>query len=186
LEGKVILGKRVRLRAVERADLPKFQEWLNDPEVIEGLLHYLPLSMADEEKWFEALMQREPEQKPLAIEILEGESWQLAGDTGLFNIEWTTRSAEFGIFIGDKSRWNQGYGTEALQLILRHGFNTLNLNRIYLRVFTSNPRAKRSYEKAGFILEGTLRQAAFRGGKYIDVYMMSIIRSEWTGIREGL
>jgi RimJ/RimL family protein N-acetyltransferase len=72
-----------------------------------------------------------------------------------------------------------------LQLILQHAFDTLNLNRISLRVFATNPRARRSYEKAGLALEGTLRQAAFRNGKYIDVHMMSILRSEWAGIREG-
>lgn len=181
----MILGKRVRLRALERADLPKFQEWLNDPEVTEGLTLYLPLSAVDEEKWFDGVMQGEPEQRPLAIEIQNGNAWQLAGNTGLFNLEWTNRSAEFGIFIGDKSNWNKGYGTEALQLILRHAFNTLNLNRVYLRVYASNPRARRSYEKAGFLLEGTLRQALFRHGRYIDVNVMSVLRADWMKSQEG-
>jgi len=175
----VIYGKRVRLRAVERSDLPKFHDWLNDPQVTEGLSIYLPLSMMDEEKWFDKAMQAEPEQRPLAIEIREDQAWQQVGNASLFNLEWTSRCAELGIFIGDKSRWDQGYGTEALELILQHGFNTLNLNRIYLRVYATNPRAKRSYEKAGFVLEGTLRQAVYRHGKYVDIYMMSVLRSDW-------
>ena len=181
----MIPGKRVRLRAVERTDLPKFKEWLNDPEVTEGLSLYLPLSTADEEKWFETVMQDDPAQRPLAIEIQNGDNWQLAGNTGLFHLEWTNRSAEFGMFIGEKSIWSQGYGTEALELILQHAFHTLNLNRVYLRVFVSNPRARRSYEKAGFVLEGTLRQALFRHGQYVDVNVMSVLRSEWKGPREG-
>lgn len=181
----MIDGKRLRLRAVERSDLPKFHEWMNDPQVTEGLFRFLPVSMAEEEKWFEGVLQREAEQRPMAIEIREGEEWQLAGNTGLFNIDWISRSAEFGIFIGDKARWNKGYGTETLQLILQHGFNTLNLNRIFLRVFATNPRARRSYEKAGFVLEGTLRQAIYRRGKYIDMEVMSVLRSEWLANREG-
>jgi diamine N-acetyltransferase len=180
----VIYGKRVRLRAVERSDLPKFHEWLNDPEVTQGLAMYLPLSMGDEEKWFERITQGEPDQRALAIEVKDRQSWQLVGNAGLFNLEWNNRSAEFGIFVGDKSRWDKGYGTEALELILRHGFDTLNLHRIYLRVYASNARARRSYEKAGLVLEGTMREAVFRRGKYDDVHIMSILRSEWAARRE--
>lgn len=179
----MICGKRVRLRAVERGDLPKCHEWLNDPEVTEGLSLYLPLSMTDEEKWFEKSMEAEPAQRPLAIEIQNGQAWQLIGTTGLFNLEWTNRCAEFGIFIGDTTRWDKGYGTEALQLILEHGFNTLNLNRIYLRVFATNARAQHSYQKAGFVLEGTMRDGIYRRGKYIDIRIMSVLRSEW-GVRQ--
>ena len=181
----MILGTRVRLRAIERADLPRFQEWSNDPEVTQGLSRYLPLSLTEEGKWFGRVMQGQPAQQPLAIKIQDGGSWKLVGNTGLFNLEWTNRSAEFGIFIGNKSSWNKGYGTEALQLMLRHAFSTLNLNRVYLRVLASNPRARRSYEKAGFQLEGTLRQATFRRGIYIDSHIMSILRSEWKDHEEG-
>lgn len=180
----MIYGKRVRLRAVERSDLPKFHEWLNDPEVTEGLSMYLPFSMSEEERWFDKVMQAQPDQRPLAIEIKDGQTWQLAGNAGLFNLEWNNRSAEFGIFIGDKSRWDKGYGTEALDLILRHGFDTLNLNRIYLRVYASNARARRSYEKAGFVPEGIMREAAFHHGKYGDVHILSVLRSEWSARRE--
>jgi RimJ/RimL family protein N-acetyltransferase len=181
----MIPGEQVRLRAVERADLPEFQAWLNDPEVLEGLALYLPLSSADEERWFERMMERPPEERPMAIEVREGEKWELAGNAGLFNLEWTNRSAEFAIFIGDKAKWGKGHGTAAVQLILRHAFNTLNLNRVFLRVYASNPRARRSYEKAGFVLEGTLREALFRGGRYIDIHVMSVLRSEWRSRQEG-
>ena len=131
------------------------------------------------------MMRLDAEQRPLAIEIQDGASWQLAGNAGLFHLEWAGRCAEFGIFIGDKSRWDKGYGTEVLQLILLHAFDSLNLNRVFLRVFATNARAIRSYEKAGMIREGTMRQAIFRHGKYIDVHIMSILRSEWLKGREG-
>ncbi|MCJ7435442.1 MAG: GNAT family N-acetyltransferase, partial [Anaerolineales bacterium] len=75
--------------------------------------------------------------------------------------------------------WNQGLGTEAMTLLLRIGFETLNLNRIFLRVYADNSRAVRSYEKAGFILEGTLRQAVYKKGRYEDLHIMSVLRSEW-------
>jgi len=181
----MIYGRHIRLRGVERSDIPRFYEWLNDPEVTEGLSLYLPLSMIDEEKWFERVVKSEEHEKPLAIELKEGEGWRLIGNSGIFNLEWTNRCAEFGIFIGDKSLWNKGYGTEAVELILEHGFETLKLNRIYLRGYSTNPRAKRSYEKAGFVSEGTLREAVFRHGKYADIHIMSVLRLEWDARREG-
>src|SRR5512133_1077225 len=175
----MIYGKHVRLRAVERSDVPIFQEWLNDPEVTEGLSTYLPLSMSDEDQWYDRLARLDPAEKPLAIELKQGRGWRLIGNSGFFNLEWMNRCAEFGIFIGDKSVWNKGYGTETVSLILKHGFETLNLHRIYLRVFSTNPRARRFYEKVGFVLEGALREAVYRHGRYADVHIMSVLRSEW-------
>jgi len=175
----MIHGERVRLRAIEREDIPRFVEWLNDPEVIAGLLVSLPMSMADETRWFEGLGSRAPEARPLAIDIREAGGWRHIGSTGLEGILWTNRTAEFGILIGEKSLWNQGYGTEATRLMVKHGFETLNLNRIFLHVYETNPRAMRAYEKVGFVREGIMREARYINGVYINVVLMSILRSEW-------
>ncbi len=175
----MIYGKRLRLRAPERQDLPQFVAWLNDPEVIAGLLISLPLSLAEEEQWFGGMLQRPAEERPLVIEVRRDEDWLMIGNCGFHNMDWRCRSGEVGIFIGDKRYWNQGYGTEAMRLLLRHGFNTLNLNRIFLEVYESNPRAVRSYEKAGFLHEGRKREAMFKDGQYTDILLMSVLRSEW-------
>ncbi len=175
----VIYGNRVRLRAVEREDVSKFHEWVNDPEVTRGLALYLPMSFADEESWFNSLASRDPKVKPLAIEIRKGKTWKLIGDCGVFDLDSVNRSAELGILIGEKSEWNKGYGAEVMSLLVRHCFETLNLNRAFLRVYTENIRAVRSYEKAGFVLEGRLREAVYKFGKYDDVLVMSVLRSEW-------
>ncbi len=175
----MIYGERIRLRAVDRQDLPNFVDWLNDPEISEGLSIYLPLSQTDEESWFEDMHKLPAEQHPLVIEIRSKESWQMIGDCGFNFIDQHNRSGEVGIFIGRKDLWNRGYGSEAMCLLLKHGFNTLNLHRIFLRVFESNARAVRSYEKAGFVQEGRLRQAHFHNGKYEDVLLMSVLKPEW-------
>jgi diamine N-acetyltransferase len=91
----------------------------------------------------------------------------------------TIRSAEVGLFIGDKACWNKGYGTEAMHLLLNLGFDTLNLNRIFLRVDEANKGGIRAYEKAGFIHEGRFREGTFQNGKYCDVLLMSVLRAEW-------
>ena len=182
----VIYGERVRLRAVEREDVKKFFEWVNDPEVTFGLSLYLPMSMTDEEKWFERISNREPNEKPLAIEMRDGEGWRLIGNCTFFDIDTVVHSGELGIMIGDKSAWNKGLGTEAMSLLLRHGFDTLNLNRIMLKVYADNPRAIRAYEKSGFKQEGTLREAMYKRGGFIDVHVMSVLRREWdTRTAEG-
>jgi len=175
----MIYGERIRLRAIERTDLAQFVEWLNDPEVRRGLVISLPLSLAEEEIWYENMLKRPQEEHPLGIEIMTDDGWELIGNCGLMGFDWRVRQAEFGIFIGAKQYWNQGYGTEALKTMIRHGFHTLNLNRICLRVYENNPRAIRSYEKAGLTIEGRKRQAHYYEGQFFDMLLMSILRSEW-------
>lgn len=175
----MINGTNVRLRAPERSDVPLFQAWLNDKEVTAGLMLSLPLSIADEEAWFDDMRKTPLEEHPLVIETRVGETWVPIGNCGLHRINFRCREAEVGIFIGEKTFWNKGLGTEAMALLLAHGFETLNLNRIFLRVYESNPRAIRSYEKVGFVHEGRLRQAMYKQGRYIDVLIMSVLRSEW-------
>jgi RimJ/RimL family protein N-acetyltransferase len=169
----------LRLRAIEREDVRLYYQWVNDPDVNAGLGLYLPLSTVDEEKWFEKQQERDPHERPMAIELHEGDGWRLIGNCGVFNLEWVNSSAELGIMIGDKSVWNQGLGTEVMGLLLRHCFETLNLNRVFLQVYGQNARARRSYIKAGFVEEGCLRQAVCKSGHYDDVYVMSMLRSEW-------
>ncbi len=175
----MIYGDRIRLRHAEKEDLPTFVKWLKDPEVREGISMYLPMSMAEEEGWFEKMLERPPVERSLCIEVKRGSDWTLVGNCGYFNIEDRIRAAELGILIGEKSEWSKGYGSETMALLLRFGFDTLNLNRIWLRVYENNPRAVRAYEKAGFVHEGRYRQGQFAGGKYYDVLLMSALRDEW-------
>ena len=175
----MIFAENIRLRAPERQDIPLFVEWLNDPEVRQGLLLHLPLSRADEERWFDDMLQRPAHEHPLTIEVKEGDFWRPVGNCGYHNLDWRCRSVEVGIFIGDKSCWNRGIGTQVMRLMLQHGFQTLNMNRIYLEVYETNPRAIRAYEKAGFVHEGRKRQGMYKDGRYFDILQMSVLREEW-------
>jgi RimJ/RimL family protein N-acetyltransferase len=175
----MLFAKRLRLRAADREDLPRFVAWLNDPEVRSTLALHLPLSQAQEEAWFAKVLQGPPEEFPLVIELSEGERFKPIGNCGFRFLDWHNRSGAIGLQIGEKGLWNKGYGTEIVELLLAHGFGTLNLHRIWLHVFASNKRAIRSYEKAGFVLEGRQRDAVYREGKYEDVLTMSVLRREW-------
>lgn len=180
----MIIGERVRLRGIERADLPHFVRWLNDPEVLQGILIHHPVSQAGEEGWFENMIKRPVDEQVMGIEARvpspEGDgNWQLIGSLGFVNIDWRNRAAGLGIIIGDKGFWNHGYGSDAVRLLCRHGFETLNMNRISLDVFETNPRAIRSYEKAGFVHEGRKRRDHFQDGRYIDTLVMSQLKEEY-------
>jgi RimJ/RimL family protein N-acetyltransferase len=175
----MIYGEGIRLRAPERKDIPLFVSWLNDPEVRYGISVFLPMSIAREEMWFEKMLKNSPIEQPLTIEAENVGNWVPIGNTGFFDINNITRSAEIGIMIGNKEYWDKGFGTKVMQLMLKHGFETLNFNRIFLRVYESNPRAVRCYEKVGFVHEGKQRQAVYKDGEYYDLLLMSILKSEW-------
>jgi RimJ/RimL family protein N-acetyltransferase len=176
-----ILGTRIQLRAIERSDIPTFVRWLNDPEVVANLLLYLPISQAQEEKWFEDYL-RDTNRHIFGIETVDGE---LIGNVALEDINWKDRCAELGIVIGEKAHWDEGYGTDAVRTLLRFAFQEMNLHRVFLRVFEDNARAIRCYEKCGFQNEGRLRQAEFSRGCYRDELLMGILSSEFSAAEGG-
>jgi RimJ/RimL family protein N-acetyltransferase len=175
-----IQGTRIRLRAIERSDIPTFVRWLNDPEVVADLLLYQPISLAQEERWFEDYL-KDTDRHIFGIETANG---HLIGNVALEDINWKDRSAELGIVIGEKDHWGQGYGTDAVRTLLRFAFQEMNLHRVSLRVFDDNARAIRCYETCGFRHEGRLRQAEFSKGRYRDELMMGILSSEFS-VAEG-
>lgn len=175
----MIFGERIRLRAIEREDLPLYVNWLNDPEVRQYLPMFLPISQAFEQDWYENMRKQPLVEQGLMIEIKTPQGWVPIGNVRIFNIELQNRNAELGIMIGEKQYWNQGYGSETMRLMLKHGFNTLNLHRISLWVDAHNLGGIRAYEKAGFVHEGRKRQAVFQDGRYYDLLLMGILRTEW-------
>jgi UDP-4-amino-4,6-dideoxy-N-acetyl-beta-L-altrosamine N-acetyltransferase len=172
-------GKTTRLRALERSDLPNVVQWFNDPRVRENLAMYQPVSLAREERWFEALLNSKTE-LVLLIEALEERGATPVGTLGLHDIDWKNRHCKVGIAI-TPTHWDRGYGTDAMRTALNHAFLELGLHRVELEVYTSNPRAIRSYEKLGFTSEGIRRQVRFRHGSFIDVVVMSVLSHEWKG-----
>jgi RimJ/RimL family protein N-acetyltransferase len=173
-------GKKVRLRAVERSDLPRYVEWFSDPAVSENLSMQSPMGLAQEERWFEENLTLPAEQQAMAIDAKTGRGkWEHIGGTGFHLLDKRNRLAECGIVIGNKKYWNRGYGTDALLTLLRYGFETVNLNCIQLRVFEFNVRAMHVYEKIGFAAEGVQREAHFYRGRYWNLHFYSILRREW-------
>lgn len=180
----MIYGQRIRLRRVERKDLDNFVEWLNDPEARAGIRLYLPMSRTEEEIWFEATLERDVRERPFSVDVQQDDDWVHVGSCGYFDFDDRSRCAELGIMIGDSSYWGQGIGRDAMLTLLRHGFETLNLNRVFLRTYQYNERALRLYQGLGFTEEGRLRQDRYHQGRYWDTILMGLLRDEWLRLAE--
>lgn len=169
-------GDRIYFRPIELEDEPLLQRWVNDPDNWRMLNHRGPLSSMAEREWIQSLVKNRTE---YVFGIVAKDAARLIGTAGLRDINPISRRASFGICIGDAEFRGRGYGTEATALGVRYGFEELNLNRIELGVFADNARAILTYQKVGFVHEGTFRQAVYRNGEFVDEYRFAILRDEW-------
>jgi RimJ/RimL family protein N-acetyltransferase len=169
----MMTGHTIVLRPFERRHLEETRRWANDPELMRLLDRARPVSDVEHEKWFIALHDK-TDCAYFAIETLEGA--RHIGNVWLWNIDSRHRRAELRILIGNHSEQGRGAGTEAISLLCRYGFERLNLHKIYAYVLGINERARHAFEKAGFILEGTLREDRWVGDAYTDVYLLGKLR----------
>jgi [ribosomal protein S5]-alanine N-acetyltransferase len=171
-----IIGTRLYLRPLDRTDAPLLAAFVNHPETRRTVLRARPTSLVQEEAF---LMQLGSSERDVMFGLALREGGNLVGVSGLHQIDPVGRKAQLGLLIGLAEQWGKGYGTEATRLMLEYAFTTLNLNKVGLQVFSNNPAARRVYEKAGFRLEGTLREDYFVDGSYVDTLCMGVLRSEW-------
>ena len=170
-------GELVRLRAHEPADIAELNDLINDPEVGEGLGLWMPKPTQGFRAFVEAA-EKDPTKQPFVIERLDDR--RAIGGCSLFDIALANRSALLGIWLG-RPYWDAGYGTDAVRTLCRFAFEHMNLQRIELNVFATNPRARAAYEKVGFVVEGERRRSEFIGGRYVDSYLMGLLAEELKG-----
>lgn len=168
---------RVTLRAIERSDLALLRDWRNELLVTGTVRQWHPLSMADQEAWFEAIQRRE-EHIMLAVTVT-GEAPRPIGVVGLTYIDWIRRRAEISVYIGPESLRGEGYGRDALGALCDYGFGTVGMHRIYAEIFASNAPSIRLFESLGFVREGAMREHHFFAGKWIDSVMVGLLANEW-------
>ncbi len=174
-------GRRVRLRSFELADVEEIMKYWNNMELrrLLGSVDRGPAATNEEEEWIRNTWKRRQERTAFTFAVESIAENKLIGGTGLFNIDWTSRSAETGISIYNPEYWGRGYGSESLNLILGFAFQDLNLNRVQLEVFDFNKRAQKCYLKVGFKEVGRRRKNRFVHGEYRDSILMDILREEW-------
>lgn len=153
--GLRLSGKKVNLRPLRGADLPRRAEWLKDAgtfRLYAGTEPTRAYEYADARRWREAL-ESDLGAMVWAIEAKEGRH---IGDVDLHNIDRYQGSAKLTILLGDKAFWDRGCGTDAIETLLGYAFAGLGLGSVNLRVYDFNKRAIRCYEKCGFVHAGTV------------------------------
>jgi len=175
---KKIVGEKCYLSPINIEDYDKYYQWLNDSEttIYLSVFHEI-IARHREKELLDKLIRTENGNYVLAI--VEKATDKLLGNCGLLNVDHINRNAEFGVFIGDKEQRGKGIGEEATRLILDFGFNAINLNHIWLRVFTFNKNAIGLYQKIGFKKIGIKRESRIIGKNKVDEMLMDILPSDF-------
>ena len=175
---ELLTGKRVRLARPTADDIAIIAGWSLDLEyqrlLRRGMVY--PGSVEEHRAWFEDMFKGD-EYVPFSIRTLVED--RLVGLLVIKDIMWQARHCSFFIGIGDAGERGQGYGSDAVRVLLQYAFLEMNLHRVGLEVMAYNADAIRAYQAAGFQQDGRMRAFVYRDGVYYDVYMMSILRPEW-------
>jgi RimJ/RimL family protein N-acetyltransferase len=174
---KKLIGDKCYLSPPGLEDAERWTQWLNDLEVA--------IPLGDEAYTQPTVDQQREIINNLSkgtihiFNIVSLDNDEPIGRGILFGINHLNRQGMLGIFIGEKTYWNQGFGQEAVKLLLDYGFNLLNLNNIMLGTIAFNQRAIKCYQKVGFKEIGRRRGARIIGGRKYDVIFMDMLAEEF-------
>lgn len=175
----MIEGSRIFLRAVCPEDIPIRYHWFNDAEFTRlyfGRPSFTSYQQVEQDVTLAMAPTVNSGLLELAVQIKDGNVY--IGNSYLRKINLLDKSAEFGIYFGNSPYLGMSFGKEATRLMLEYGFRELGLHRIWLTVLAFNHRAISCFEKCGFRREGVLREAVFSGGKFNDIYLMSVLEND--------
>ncbi|MFF0135739.1 GNAT family N-acetyltransferase [Streptomyces sp. NPDC005227] len=179
-EKPMLTGEKTVLRPFTVDDAPVMAEILRDPDVLR--LTGSPVEEFEAERLRQWYGTRAAQTDRMDLGVVDRATGELVGEAVLFERDARNHNCTFRILVGPRGR-DRGLGTEATRLILGHAFEQLGLHRVSLHVFTFNPRARRAYEKAGFVAEGVERQTLLHDGEWIDAVRMSVLDHEWAAHR---
>lgn len=173
-----ILQQMIELKPLHENHAPYFKKWIKDEEAIRySLSIFQKMKTDDQVKVWLCNTLKDTSTFNRGI-FLDGTD-QLIGYAGISDLSSTNQSGEYFIFIGDKNYWGKGIGTQVTRKVIELGFGELNLNRIMLTVSEPNKGGVKAYQRAGFKLEGRLREACFRDGDFHDKFVMSVLKGEY-------
>ena len=170
----MIAGEHVILRAFERDDVERCYRWMNDPNIVRTLKTRYPIAFQNEAQWLDRAMNPDPNERHFAIERRDDRTH--VGNASIHDIDWVSRIGSFGLFIGEPAAWNRGFGSDAIQTLVRFAFDEMNLVKLRINVFDYNERAKHVLLGHGFVEEGKLMREFYREGAYHDIVILSKFR----------
>ncbi len=171
-------GQNIYLRPLEASDLTEsYQNWFNDADVCTYNSHHrFPYYKQNMEDYFESVIKHKDH---LILGIFDTTTDMHIGNVSLQEIDKTSQNAEFAIIIGNKDFCGNGIGAEAGALIIGHGFDQLNMHRIYCGTSEENTPMQHLAKKLGFSQEGVSREELFKNGSYKDIFRYSILVHEY-------
>ncbi len=178
----MIIGNLIKLRAIEKEDLPLIAKWRSDPEVYHYLFENDPISLTQQEKWYENLLKSDTDK----IFMISTKDDTPIGIIGLYKIDWRSKNAEWGFYIGDRKNRLGGYAPEAEYLLIEYAFEHLNLNKLWCRTFEFNKKVLSMHRSFNFKEEGTFRKHIYHNGKYEDVVFMGLLKEEFLEVKDKL
>lgn len=178
-----IEGKNVALRGLQESDLEgDYVEWLNDPEVCKYNSHgKFPYLKEQAQKYIQSTINSK---NILVLAMVDKKTKKHIGNIALQSINWIDRSAEYAILLGDKKSWGKGFSKEASDLLLKHGFLQLGLNRIYCGTSEKNKAMQALAKFMKMKKEGVRRKAIFKEGQFLDVYEYGVLKNEYIKRKE--
>lgn len=163
-------GKKIYLSSMSESDIENVVKWRN--HVRDKFINRELLTVRSQNEWLNKVV-RQGKAVQYVIFTKEGRG---IGSVFLKDIDKRNKKAEFGIFIGEEEAQGKGYGSEAAGLMIKYGFQELGLHKIILRVFAFNKNAIKSYENAGFVQEGYLKDEVYVENTFYDIVLMGIIK----------
>ncbi|MCE5259529.1 MAG: GNAT family N-acetyltransferase [Chloroflexi bacterium] len=177
LRSELLHGENILLSAVTKADAPAIARWTADAEYLR-LLDADPARPLNEDQVLEWISEIPKRKNSFPFALRRKSDQELVGLTELDDVNWQHGNAYLSIGLG-KPYWDMGFGTEAMELIVRYAFQELNLHRLQLTVFEYNERALAVYRKVGFVEEGRQREWIHRDGKRYAMILMGLLASDW-------
>lgn len=173
-----LAGKNVMLREFRWEDLPDMRRWICDGRATKylGTRFIRPQTWEQTESMLRGLLTGDAGGENLVIADIGTLGY--LGQISLQGVDRFAQQGELAVIVSPE-HWRKGVGREAIALMLRYAFHSLNLNRVWLKVFAEHEAAVKLYEKCGFVQEGVLRQDAFLDGKYRDTIIMSVLRDDY-------
>ena len=165
-----IAGQKVVLRPITDADTDRIVAWRNTPAVMQNFIFRQRFTPEMHRHW---LATKVATGRVVQYIIEEQATGRAVGSVYYRDVDPVNHSAEYGIFIGEEDARDKGFGTETARLFTEFGFAQLGLHRISLRLLAENEPARRSYENAGFAVEGVFRDMVLLDGRYRDVVFMA-------------
>jgi hypothetical protein len=173
----MLSGKYIGIKAIEREDLGQMLHWRNNPQFRQFFREYRELNLKNQEYWFENIVQKD--QNMIMFSIVDLKNDNLLGACGFCYINWVNRNAEFSLYIGDSNVYiDQKFAPDAGNVLIKYGFNELNLHRIYAEAFDFDKLKQGLLKSLKFQLEGRHRETQWSNGQWYDSLVFGLLKRD--------